>query len=136
MSVRHVREDCGICFLILAVTGASTMNCLLCAGSGDGLDAEDGEYRGFIPTDPSIQTYFSVSGAAQCGWGSVNQSNAVLVSQEPGLWKKINSLTNTHCVSSSKRIAISSTTLSTEYASGVARAKGMGDVNLDEVGVR
>ena len=67
MSVRHVREDCGICFLILAVTGASTMNCLLCAGSGDGLDVEDGEYRGFIPTDPSIQTYFSVSGAAQCG---------------------------------------------------------------------
>lgn len=32
MSVRHVREDCGICFHILAVTGASTMNCLLCAG--------------------------------------------------------------------------------------------------------
>lgn len=48
---------------------------------------------------------------------------------------KNNQLTS-HCVSSSKRIAISSTTFSTEYASGVARAKGMGDVNLDEVGVR
>lgn len=86
--IMSVRWDCGICFCFPAVTRASAMNCLLCAGGEDGLHREYGEYRGFILTDPSIQAYL-VSGAAQSVCDSVHISIEVLVFQEPGLWKQI-----------------------------------------------
>ena len=63
--IMSVRQDCGICFCIPAVTRASAVNCFLCTGGEDGLHGEYGEYRGFILTDPSIQTYSPVSGATQ-----------------------------------------------------------------------
>lgn len=46
MSARHVREDCGIHHP--AGTGASIMNCLLCAGGGDGLAWGGEEYKQLI----------------------------------------------------------------------------------------